>query len=84
MMTKSEIEIVQTSWSQVMLISDHTASLFYENLLTLDPSLKALFKGDHREQGGKLVDMLDTVVQSLDALGELDPEISAPVQRHLK
>ena len=36
--------------------------MFYERLFTLDPSLRALFKGDMAEQGRKLMSLIGTAV----------------------
>ena len=50
-------ELLKTTWAKVIPTSDVAAGLFYERLLTLDPSLQRLFKNaDMKEQRQKLVE----------------------------
>ena len=53
-MTPRQVELVQSSWSAVEPIADAAAEMFYSKLFALDPSLRALFRGDMQEQGRKL------------------------------
>jgi hemoglobin-like flavoprotein len=64
-MTPRQIDLVQKSWRQVLPISDTAAWLFYKELFRLDPELKALFRGDMKEQGRKLMAMISVAVQGL-------------------
>jgi hemoglobin-like flavoprotein len=74
-MTRDQIALVQNSWRRVVPISNITAELFYKELFRLDPSLKALFRGDMREQGRKLVAMISTLAQGLG--DGFTPEVKA-------
>ena len=67
-MTPEQIRLVKSSFQKVLPISETAADLFYGRLFELDPSLRPLFKGDIKEQGRKLMDMLDILVQGLDKL----------------
>lgn len=67
-MTPKQIHLVQSSFQKVLPISETAADLFYGKLFELDPSLRALFKGDMKEQGRKLMDMLNVLVQGLDKI----------------
>lgn len=67
-MTPQQIHLVKSSFQKVLPISETAADLFYGKLFELDPSLRPLFKGDMKEQGRKLMDMLDVLVQGLDKL----------------
>lgn len=78
-----QITLVQTSFSKVSPIADTVASLFYSRLFKLDPSLESMFKGDIREQGRKLMQLLAFAVKSLDSLESLVPHVKALGQRHL-
>lgn len=82
-MTPQQIDLVKTSWREVLPIRDKAAELFYQRLFELDPSLKKLFNGDMAEQGRKLMQMLNTVVQNLDQLNELLPQVRELAQRHV-
>ncbi len=81
-MTPRQKELVQTSWEKVVPIADTAAGLFYGRLFELDPSLKAMFPSDIKEQGKKLMTMITTAVRGLDNLGALVPAVQALGRRH--
>jgi hemoglobin-like flavoprotein len=83
-MTPQQIELVRSSWQDVLPIRDQAAQLFYGKLFEMDPSVKELFTGDMKEQGAKLMQMLNTVVQELDRLNELLPEVRELALRHVQ
>jgi hemoglobin-like flavoprotein len=74
--------LVQTSFAQVRPIADAAAALFYSRLFELDPTLRPLFKGDLKEQGRKLMDMLTLAVKGLDRPEALLPALAALGRRH--
>ncbi|MCC6557773.1 MAG: hemoglobin, partial [Polyangiaceae bacterium] len=80
--SKRTIALVQQSWAQVMPISDAAASLFYDRLFTLDPSLRAMFKSDMAEQTKKLMQTLSVAVDGLSNLPKLVPVLQALGERH--
>ena len=57
--------------------------MFYDRLFVLDPKLRALFKGDMREQGRKLMTLLKMAVNGLRNLERLVPSIEALGRRHV-
>src|SRR5690606_30860282 len=71
------INLVQRSWAQVAPISDAAATLFYDRLFTLDPTLRALFKDDLREQKKKLMQTLRVAVDGLRNPVELIPVLES-------
>jgi hemoglobin-like flavoprotein len=81
-MTPEKIDLVQTSFRKVMPISATAADLFYGRLFELDPALKPLFKGDMKEQGRKLMQMIGTAVASLRDLPTLVPVVQALGKKH--
>lgn len=81
-MTPKQIGLVKASWDKVVPISETAAELFYGKLFEIDPDLKPLFKGDMKEQGKKLMTMLDTVVKSLDNLEAVVPAAQEAGKRH--
>jgi hemoglobin-like flavoprotein len=83
-MTPEQIEMVKASWRDVLPIRDQAAALFYTRLFELDPTLRQLFNGNMEEQGRKLMQMLNTVVQKLDRLNELLPQVRELAQRHVE
>lgn len=76
-MTPKQKQLVQTSFEQVEPIAEVAASLFYGRLFDLDPSLERLFKGDLKEQGPKLMQMMSVFVRGLEDLDELAPSVQA-------
>jgi hemoglobin-like flavoprotein len=82
MITPRQVELVQTTWEQVVPIADTAASLFYGRLFELDPALKPLFTSDIKEQGKKLMQMITVAVRGLGDLGALVPAVKALGARH--
>src|SRR3954471_12171229 len=82
-MTPQQVTLVQSSWKQVHPIREQAAELFYGRLFELDPSLKALFKGDMKEQGRKLMAMIGTAVNGLSNIDALLPAVRDLGQRHI-
>jgi truncated hemoglobin YjbI len=74
-MTLEEISFVQNTWAKAVPIKEAAAELFYGKLFELDPALKPLFKGDIKEQGRKLMAMIDVAVNGLARLEQLDPAV---------
>ena len=70
-MTPEQKQLVKDSWAQVLPIKEAAADLFYGRLFVIYPEVRPLFKGDIKEQGRKLMAMLDTAVNSLDNIEEL-------------
>jgi hemoglobin-like flavoprotein len=82
-MTSKQVSLIQISWSKVMPIREAAAKLFYDRLFELDPGLKPLFKGDMAEQGRKLMQVLNVVVNSLERLDSLIPTVQDLGRRHV-
>lgn len=83
-MTPAQVELIRSSWAQVVPISDKAAELFYGKLFELDPSVRELFKGDMAEQGQKLMRMIGTAVNGLERLDEIVPAVQQLGVRHLE
>ena len=82
-MTPEQKAMVKETWAQVEPIAEQAAELFYGRLFQTDPALKALFKGDMKEQGKKLMASLALVVKSLDDLESVVPAVQALGRRHV-
>lgn len=82
-MTAEKITLVQDSWAKVVPISETAAELFYGKLFELDPSVRAMFKGDMKEQGRKLIAILNTAVNALTKLETIVPAVQAMGKRHV-
>jgi hemoglobin-like flavoprotein len=82
-LTTSQTKIVQTSFYQLIGEVSLAAQTFYDRLFELDPSLRMLFKSDMRAQGRKLMQTLLAVVDGLDNLDVLIPDIRNLGKRHV-
>lgn len=76
------IELVQLSWARVLPIADVAATLFYDRLFELDPSLRGLFKSDLGEQKKKLMLTLGVAVDGLRSPAKLVPVLQTLGVRH--
>lgn len=61
-MDARQIEVVNRTWVQLRADADAFSVLFYRRLFENDPALRVLFPENLTEQRGKLVDMLQAVV----------------------
>ena len=73
-MTPEQKLLVKDSWEKVLPIQETAAELFYGRLFEKYPEVKTYFKGDMKDQGKKLMAMLNTAVNGLDNLeGLIEP-----------
>jgi hemoglobin-like flavoprotein len=82
-MTSEQTALVQTSFAQVAPIADTAATLFYDRLFELNPSLRGLFDEDLREQRIKLMAMLTTAVNNLQQWDAVAPRVKQLGLRHV-
>lgn len=83
-MSPNQIRLVQSTWQQVLPISDQAAELFYGRLFQLEPSYRRLFKTDQKAQGRKLMQMISTAVNGLPKLDTIVPAVEDLGRRHLE
>ena len=83
-MTPEQVKLVQDSWAKVVPISETAAELFYGKLFELDPDVRSMFKGDMKEQGRKLMAILNTAVNSLTNVEAIVPAIQEMGKRHVQ
>lgn len=77
-MNTRQVDLVQRSFAQVQPIAAVASELFYARLFDLAPDLRAMFRGDLKEQGHKLMLMLGVAVANLNK-----PEVVLPALRKL-
>jgi hemoglobin-like flavoprotein len=65
-----------------MPISDAAASLFYDRLFEMDPSVRPLFKSDMAQQKKKLMQTLSVAVDGLSNIPRLVPVLEQLGSRH--
>ena len=82
--TPENIDTIRRSWSLVTPIADEAAALFYDRLFEIDPTVIPLFKAtDMAAQRRKLMDVIGTVVRSLEEIETLIPTVEALGRRHV-
>ena len=84
MLTRDQIQLVRLTWAHLLPNAAQVADLFYGRLFELDPSLRVLFRGDMRQQGIKLMQMVGMAVDHLDQLGEVVPAVRELGRRHVQ
>jgi nitric oxide dioxygenase len=82
-LTEHQIWLVQTSFEKFIVDIDVAARVFYDRLFEIQPSLKPLFKGDIRVQGRKLITMVLFIVNGLDDVDNLLPQIQLLGETHV-
>jgi hemoglobin-like flavoprotein len=83
MMTRDQIELVQSSHVLLQPMATQAAALFYDKLFEREPGVGALFKGDMAAQGDKLMTMISAAVRLLDQPVKLDLALAALGARHV-
>jgi hemoglobin-like flavoprotein len=82
-MTLRQQDLIRSSWAQVAPIADTAATIFYDRLFELDPTLRSLFA--HTDMAGQrriLMQTLTVVVKSIDRLETIVPAVQALGRRH--
>jgi hemoglobin-like flavoprotein len=82
-MTPDQVKLVQQSFARVAPIADQAATIFYDRLFEVAPSVKAMFPSDLTEQRKKLMATLAVVVNGLSNLESVLPAASALAIRHV-
>ncbi len=82
-MTPEQIEMVSSTWKQVLPISDKAAELFYGRLFEIAPEVKPLFKSNMEEQGKKLMQMINTAVNNIEHVDKIIPALQDLGKRHV-
>lgn len=82
-LTNHQIQLVQHTFVVVAPEAEAVAQLFYGRLFELDPSLRGMFKGDMKDQGRKLMQMLSVAIRSLEHLDSILPAVQALGERHV-
>jgi len=82
-MTPHQRQLVRHSFETVRELSDPVALLFYGKLFDLDPAAQRLFHIDLAVQARKIIDMLATVIDSLDRFDSIRPRLAELGHQHV-
>ncbi len=83
-LTPHEIQLIQTSFQNVVPIKTQAADIFYNKLFEYDPGLRSLFKTNMEEQGNKLMSILGAAVKGLNDIEKLIPVLENLARTHLE
>jgi len=84
MMPPAQIDLVRSTWEQVMPIADTAAELFYGRVFEMEPTARRLFGTDMADQRRKLMQTLAVAVAALDKLETLRPALEGLGRRHVE
>ncbi len=79
-----EVRLVCESFAQIQPRSEEVGATIFNQLFTLCPEIRGLFKGDQEAQQRKLMEMLSVLVSSRDNLETLIPIVKELGRRHAK
>jgi nitric oxide dioxygenase len=82
-MTPHQRQLVRNSFDAVRDMSAPVALLFYGRLFELDPAARRLFHIDLAVQARKIIDMLATVIESLDRFESIRPQLAELGHQHV-
>ena len=74
---------VRETWAQAIVHREALANSFYTLLFQRAPQTQVLFKGDMQEQGVKLIDTLNFIIDHLDDTDQLLPAARDLAIRHV-
>jgi nitric oxide dioxygenase len=75
---------LRSSWAIVLerVTPEQAGMLFYENLFTIAPNVRELFPHDMRKQSGKLMYMVNSLLQMLDDVNKISRSAASLGARH--
>lgn len=83
-MTPYQILLIRQSFARLEFKGEKLGVAMYEHLFKLDPSLRAMFKGDIKPHAVRLMAAVGTVVDALDDLRPLLNDLRALGARHVR
>lgn len=83
-MDARKIALVQDSFEKIDALGPQAAEIFYAELFAIDPSLKAMFPDDLRDQQKKLLAALALVVRSLHTPVKVMHAVEGLAVKHLE
>jgi hemoglobin-like flavoprotein len=83
-MTSDQIKLVKKSWKHLMAVDPViVGDAFYSKLFADHPGLRKLFPKEMNLQYKKLIDMLSSIIMTLDHPEQMSEELSAMGERHV-
>lgn len=82
LISEGQIRLVRRSLPLVRARLVPASNMFYENMFTVEPELRRLFRPDLQSQGMRFMSTLATIADLLDAPAELGSEIAGLAAAH--
>jgi hemoglobin-like flavoprotein len=82
-MMPHQVQLLRESFARIEQQADIGALVFYRNLFTLAPELRAMFNTSIEIQGRKLMDSLRYTIATLEKPDELVPVLEGLGRRHV-
>lgn len=83
-LTTTELDLIRSSFQQVLPIADRAGILVYERIFTLAPGARSLFDDEIPAQGKRLMAATKNVVDSLDDLDAVTAFLVKLGARHVR
>jgi nitric oxide dioxygenase len=84
MITSQQIELVQSSFQQVLPIADVAGEMLCERIFVLAPELRHLFPEDIRPHARRLMRAVKGAIEGLERLDEVAPVLIKLGARHVR
>lgn len=81
-MRHDQKDLIRTSFAALAQDQEAVAALFYTRLFELDPALRSLFHTGMKQQGQKFMEMLQTIVDSVERLDHVVTVVWQAGKRH--
>ncbi|MGF1621118.1 MAG: globin domain-containing protein [Rhodomicrobiaceae bacterium] len=82
-MTPTQVEIVQDSFHSIGQQSQEASRIFYDELFRISPEIRQIFPEDMTQHKAKFVQMLGTVVRSLNQIATVSDHVVDLGRRHM-
>lgn len=83
-LTTEQVRLIRETWEILRGVNPYlVADVFYRRLFMEYPGLRRLFPDEMDQQYGKLMDMLNMLVERLDQLDDLADDIADLGRRHV-
>jgi nitric oxide dioxygenase len=82
-MTPTQVEIVQDSFHSVGQQSQEASRIFYDELFRMSPEIRQIFPEDMTQHKAKFVQMLATIIKSLNQIATVSDHVVDLGRRHM-
>lgn len=84
MISETEYDIIQKTWTKAITMSDSLGTIFYKKLFAKHPHFEPLFAIGKGKQEKKLTFVLGTIFTKLNKIEDIENEIRSLAKRHIQ